>query len=386
MNRVLGVTLLKIRKGLRVVKRGEVWYGEACIHGKQSMKSLDTGDLVEATRRAMEWAGNPAQNIPMFKPTPRPDALSLDKALEEYQTWYDQKRKASTGKVTLPIVQAFIDRVGLDMDTRAVTQKHVQGYVDSRVEDECSYWTIKNDFGRVRAFLRWVEKKHNGAVDLHSVRGIELPKDTGVTPEAPTMETIRAIFRKVKGHPTLEDYLTCLLEIGCRPGELLALRGVDIECDLIKIRPHDGWSPKSKWSVRTIQITATAAGILNARKSKLFDKSALLFGLESGKMRSAQYTGHMYRDALRDDDGKIPAQFKDADLYSFRHAFATLHAAPGPAFMELQKLAAYMGHGPGSTHLLERFYADRNAMRAGAPPSLLGEAKEGKVVAMGKDR
>ena len=78
----------------------------------------------------------------------------------------------------------------------------------------------------------------------------------------------------------------------------------------------------------------------------------------------------------------MPEAFKLVNLYAWRHVFASYHAQPGPAFMELQNLAAYLGHGPGSTHVLERGYADRAAMRRGAPPSLLEGAKEGKVVSL----
>jgi integrase len=377
------VTRRSLGKGVTLVKRGESWHLEVFKVGKWALRrSMNTGDSTVAEERARVILAGNTPTVPMIRQTPKPDALTLDKALEEYEIWYEAKRKASTVAVSLPIVRSFIHRVGAESDTRAVTQKHVQSYIDSRVDDECCYWTIKNDFGRVRAFLKWIEKRHNGAVDLHCVRGIEFPKDNSVTPEAPSMDMLNTIFRKIHNHPTLYDVCRCLLDIGCRPGELLALRGIDIEGNIIKIRPHDEWSPKSKWSVRTIQITNEAAAILNGRKERLFNKTALLFGLESGKMRNAKYTGSMYRDALRDDDGEMLPEFKNCDLYSFRHAFATLHAAPGPAFMELQKLAAYMGHGPGSTHLLERFYADRNAMRAGAPPSLLGEEKDGKLVSM----
>jgi len=387
----MGITRIKLQKGLHLVKRGEVWYAEKFAGGRwEYRKSLQTGDLETAKRRLIEEA---VSSEPILRNRPaKVAALSLDRAFETYEEWYEKRRKESSQEVTFPVIRSFIKRLGGDTDTRDITQKHLQDYIDSR--EGCSFWTVKNDFGRVRAFLKWIDKKNAGAIDLHCVRGIELPKDNSVTPEAPSMETVKAILRRVKGHPTLEDLCTVLFETGMRPGEVLALRGVDVNGNLVKIqkRDSDGWSPKSKWSIRTIQVPETVAAILKARKERLFDKAGYVFGLESGKMRHEKYVSAMFRDALRGGKkGKVemPAEFRGVNLYGLKHAFCSIHAAavidgkPNPAYMPLQQLSAYVGHGPGSTHLLERHYADRNAMRAGAPVALLGTSVETTVTAIG---
>lgn len=64
------------------------------------------------------------------------------------------------------------------------------------------------------------------------------------------------------------------------------------------------------------------------------------------------------------------------------HFFASEHTAPGPQHMAIESLGAYVGHSPSSFKVLLRWYTDQNALRRGAPVSALGEAKEGKVVAM----
>jgi hypothetical protein len=71
-------------------------------------------------------------------------------------------------------------------------------------------------------------------------------------------------------------------------------------------------------------------------------------------------------------------------LYDFRHFFCSEHAAPGPQHMEIEALAAYIGHSPASTQTLLRWYADQRALRRGAPAELVGEPKEGKVIPLGK--
>jgi hypothetical protein len=48
--------------------------------------------------------------------------------------------------------------------------------------------------------------------------------------------------------------------------------------------------------------------------------------------------------------------------------------------MELEALAAYIGHSPKSRETLMRWYVDQVALRRGAPPALTEAPKEGHVV------
>jgi integrase len=372
-----GVTRIRLQKGRHLVKRGDVWYLESCAEGRQLRRSLGTGDVQEATRKAA--AGEEAPQATFRPPGGAAAPLTLEKAYAEFEEWFRKSHKPSGSRVTLPTVEAFVDFVGAGSDTRAVTKAHVQNFVDQKAERSAIY--VRNEFARVRAFLRRIETKHKDAVDLDCVRGIDLPKDEGTTRTVPDPETVRAILRKLGSHPWLGDFVTVLLETGMRPGELLAVRGVDLRGKLLDIKPWGSWSPKSKWSVRTLQLTEPAARILEERKKRLFEKGWPVFSLPNGKVRNVKYTSAQYREALK-EDGQIPAAFQDANLYCWRHVFCSFHAQPGPAFMELQTLAAYIGHAPGSTRTLERWYTDREAMRRGAPPSLVGEPKEGKVATL----
>lgn len=77
------ITRIRLQKGRHLVKRGDMGYLETCIQGLQGRRSLGTGDLQEATRRAAE-GGEPAVLIPVLKPKPQPAGLTLGKALEDY--------------------------------------------------------------------------------------------------------------------------------------------------------------------------------------------------------------------------------------------------------------------------------------------------------------
>jgi integrase len=311
--------------------------------------------------------------------------MTLDQAFLKYDEWFRKGHKESAFGVTLPAVEKFIEHAGADIDTRELTADHVQRFLDSF--DDHSPIYVRNTFARIRAFVRWIDRKYRDAVDLRAVKGIELPKVPAVADEVPPMETIKALLAKLSTHEWLGDYCTVLLETGMRPGEALAVRGVDLRDELLDIKPHDDWSPKSEHSVRTIPLSETARKILQARKEKLFDKRFPIFGFSTGKMRNAKEVGRLYREAMK-TDGKIPAQWKDCNIYFFRHAFASFHAKtkidrkPNPGYMVLQDLAKYMGHAPGSSRTLERWYIDARAEDIGAPVSLTGERQDGAVIPM----
>src|SRR5258708_1425521 len=192
-----GFTRVKIRKGLTLVKRGEVWYAEECRRGVQTRRSLGTADLQEATRRAAVGPDDASVLNPVLK-SKTPEALTLGKAFEEYEAWYEKNKRASGARRALPVVRRFLDLVGETTDVRGVTREHVQRWVDSRLDGRAGV-TVRNDFARVRAFLRWIAAR-KGVVDWNLTRGIEKPKDDEVTAEAPSADRVRAVLAKLRSH------------------------------------------------------------------------------------------------------------------------------------------------------------------------------------------
>src|SRR5689334_24395466 len=104
-----GVMRVKIRKGLTLVKRGEVWYAEECRRGLQTRRSLTTGDLQEAMRRAA--MGPEDQPVPRHRSAPPAETLTLGKAFEEYEEWYRKNKRSTGARRCVPVVELFIDSV-----------------------------------------------------------------------------------------------------------------------------------------------------------------------------------------------------------------------------------------------------------------------------------
>jgi hypothetical protein len=142
---------IRLQKGRHLVKRRDIWYLETCIQGLQDRHSLGTGDLQEATRRAAE-GGEPGVLSLVLKPKPRPTSLTLAKAFEEYEDWYKKNRRENGSKQVLAVLRHFMEKLGEDFETRAITRDHIQRWVDGRVDGRAPN-TVNRDYARLRAFI-----------------------------------------------------------------------------------------------------------------------------------------------------------------------------------------------------------------------------------------
>ncbi len=376
--------VVKLRKGLRLVKRGEIWYLEMCVRGQQSRRSLGTADYNEAMKLVAQYDAG-ATPPPVRKPASTPPAPipTLGDMSDKYDDWYAKDRKDSGRRQAMAVVGAFVDFAGSERETRSISRDDVQRFMDKRGETRAPS-TIASEFGRLRAFLRRIHRHDESWINLGVTRGIDLPRDESVTKEALSREVFAAALRVLRSHEWMGDYIAVLAEAGMRPAELLAVRGIDFKDGLLHIRPWGTWSPKSKWSNRKILLNPNAARILAARVEKMFDKTVPIFANKDGEMQRVDNTYQYLQKALKDPNtGEKPELLRGFTLYSCRHFFCSEHAAPGPEHMELEALGAYIGHSPSSTRTLMRYYVDREALRRGAPKSLLnlgGEA--GKVHSM----
>ena len=366
---------VKIRKGLRIVKRGQTWYREERVQGKPVRVSLETSDEREALRKAVAGPEVPARPLLMHKPA----GLTLQDALEEYEAWYARNRRSVDR--TLAAVEPFVRMAGPDLDARALTREHVQRWADTWADGH-SPLTVKADFSRVRAFIRWIAARKEIPALFNVCRGIDLPRDTEVTAEAPSVEKVRAVLRKVSGHPWMGDFLRLLVETGARPSEILGIRGIDLKGKLLSIVPWEGRLLKNKWSRRTIELNDAAAEILQKRVSRMIDRTRPIFATPLGTVYRERSVAHLLRELLAGGRGKPVPKELDLNLYDLRHCFASEHAAPGPGHMPVEALGAYLGHSPASVNVLLRWYTDQNALRRGAPAEVI-PTKEGKVVSMG---
>ncbi len=375
------ITRRKLSKGITLVKRGEIWHLEVFRNGRWELRrSLQTSDPSLADCRAIDVLGGGAELVtPFLRRKPKSVGLTLEEGSEKYEDWYRENRRKSGADRALPVVRMFVEAVGPERDTLSITRADVQNWVDSRVGGR-SPATVRCDFGKVRAFLFWLARRKN-VVDMDSCRGIDKPKDTRTTRAAPSTDKVRAVLAKLSRHPWLGDFARVLAETGMRPSELLGVRGIDFRDRFLSIVPWEGRGLKSEWSRRTIELNDQAAAILKSRAERIPDRSRPIFANASGGVYAERSVYHYFRNELGGGDSNRPPEALDMTLYDFRHFFCSEHAAPGPQHMDIEALAAYMGHSATSTRTLLRWYADPRALRRGAPVPLLPQGNERKVAA-----
>jgi integrase len=373
------LTRVRLQKGLTIVKRGRIWYAERCVRGLQTRWSLATEDAGEASRRAVLGQEGPA---PVPAAPPKPDVFTLGKAIEEYEEWYQKNRRDTGAKRLFPVLRVFVDALGEEKETKAVTRDDIQRWIDSRTDGR-SPVTVRGDFARVRAFIYWIARRKSAA-DINACRGIDKPRDEGLTKEAPGPEKVKSVLAKLRAHPWLGDFTHILAETGMRPTELLGIRGIDLRGKLLSIVPWEGRQLKSKWSKRVIELNRTAATILSRRLDQKFDKNLPVFASGTGGVYKERSIIHLFRELLAGGRRKPVPESLKMTLYDFRHFFCSEHAAPGSQHMEIEALSAYIGHSPASTQTLLRWYADQRALRRGAPAPLIAQSKPGKIIRMRK--
>lgn len=190
-------------------------------------------------------------------------------------------------------------------------------------------------------------KKLNGS----PMAGVEIPKEWAQADEsdeeeerAMTPQQVAQFLDAAKG-TRFDNLFTLAFHVGCRPGELLALKWADLDTGAKTLRVNQSivwrkagdWylkKPKTKLSRRTLPLTDALIGLLSAQR-----KSQLEARMKVGKLWTDH--GFIFPDevgepypqwTLRNDFKRV---LKAAGLpetfttYSARHTMATLLIATG---------------------------------------------------------
>lgn len=364
---------VEVRKGVHLVRRGGRWYLETCAHGVQERKALGTGDYNEAYRRVMLA---PPSDPQAALPPEQPKRTTMADLYNAYDKEYRESFRASSARRELPVVKTFVDFVGREKDVRRLSHEEINAFLEKRkgiVSDHTRY----NDYNRVKGFINWARRpagKRPPYLTVDLMSGVRVPERPNAPKEAPSTEEVKAAIRAHQGS-WLGDFFAILCETGMRPSELLALRGLSIKDEVVRIESWGTFKLKTKKSERTLQVSDTAARILKDRIGTLFDKSLPVFHGRLGNIRNEFKVSEQFHKKLPETlHGRVT-------LYSGRHYFASEHSAPGPNYWPQEQLASYLGHS--SSAMLDRWYSDDRAKRRGKPSSLLVEQEGGgKVVGM----
>lgn len=241
----------------------------------------------------------------------------------------------------------------------------VLGYQKWRRENKRSARTINSETATLRQILLWAQQR-----DLvrnvpiiepipHFVPSLELP-----TPA----EVMRIIANMAKDETAV--LIRTIAETGLRKGELFSLRWNDVDRsrNALVVRDHEGFTPKTASSRRSVLVTSDLIAAIN----QLPRKNELVFPGRSGARKTS--VAKALATAVKKADVTREGAPMRLTLHMLRKAHATWHAEQGTPQVVLQDR---LGHTRGSRVTQQVYiHASENAQKRAAALSLQAMAEQ----------
>jgi len=185
------------------------------------------------------------------------------------------------------------------------------------------------------------------------------PAQQSTTRTVPKAQEVRELLAAAAAEPDLELYLRLAATTGLRPGELCALRWVDLDLEVAEVRVtgnvvhakglEGGYvrkPPKSVHGVRVLALEPGSVELLAAHRSRCAERARAWGGelAQASYVFSADEAGRrpIRRDTMTRRYGKLAAGLgQRSTLYGLRHFMATQLGAVA----ETGTVRGRMGHG-----------------------------------------
>lgn len=364
--------------------RGDIYWFAHRVNGKPEWDSLKTNDLKEALQAAEDIAIDSGPVIPQA-PTAdqRRKVKTLSEILSLYKVDYEKRRRKSTARRAFEILEKFIQFVGQQNRADVVEREHVERFRDSReacisksTKRKLSPWTINNDVGRVRHFLRWAARKkfRRAAPDLTDMK---LPTPNKKARGLSQAE-VGIVRTKLERHPELSDWFELAINVGFRPAEQAHLRACDYDekAHKVWVRPWGDWKPKTARGERNLPVNGAAQAVLLRLKERAVaemnrlklkkkpEGDGLLFPNPVGGIWDLDNLRHHFTG-----NGKWKGALPEGmffTLYCCRHTYAHREVAAGKTTQ--QQLMMRMGHSDPKT--TKGYFEGMDLDDIGPPPDL----------------
>lgn len=221
--------------------------------GKQVRKLFDSRKEAEAEARAISRQYQ-ARLLGLAQPQ-RQVAMTFAELADSWVDWEGQRVRTlrkkpgshTTDLARLRYLREFFARD----DISTITTERVADYEEWRIgQNTHSKETINGELRTLRKIMRWGAKKEYVA---------RLPEFeiTGAASREVDIPTPVQMVRLLEALPSrLRPVIRFMAETGCRSGEAFHLTWdcVDELRGVVQFKPHDGWTPKTKQSVRRVFI------------------------------------------------------------------------------------------------------------------------------------
>lgn len=243
-----------------IINRRGVWYLKFIVDGRTYRES--TG--LEATERnrsaALHQAELKRQAILEGRSEPKVKARLFSDAAAEFLTWAEQEHRAhpNTAKRLRASFASLLERFGA-RTVMSLGEGDLEDFKTWRRKASIKEVSLRHDLHALSKFFRYAIAQRWAR--RNPVDAVKLPSDAdAVRIHVLTTEEERAYFARARG--PLYDLGRLMLNQGCRPEELLALRKCDVDLERRELRIVAG---KSLAARRTLDLTAESLSILAAR-------------------------------------------------------------------------------------------------------------------------
>ncbi len=303
----------QVGEHVRVFRRGKTWYANFQRDGKQHRVSLRTPNKKVALRKALKIEAELAAGLW----NPAPEAATVEKAITAYLDFLRAEGRApkTLSKYTKVLGRVReLSRERKVKDLTGVDLAFVDAYRRKRTDDGIGPKTKYTETVILRQLVNFALSRNMLGID--PLRGLKLKKPKPTPQPCWTLEQLNKILAAAPAH--VRPALTLLAETGMRFGELawLTWDDIDLDANVLRIRPKDGWKPKSG-DRRAVPISTVARAILDAlprRWKWVVTMPASTTHPEPGR----QWTERRLLSALKQ---VLEGMGLPGKLHTFRHTF-----------------------------------------------------------------
>jgi integrase len=349
----------------------EAWYGKWYIGSKRAQRRIGP-KRKPGTREGLTRAQAEAELRRRIESTEAPKPArgpSVAEAGERLvRSLEAQGRKASTLAAYESTLRAHLRPHFGERPITRITTEDVEAFIASRNSKGCAPKSIRNHLGTLHAILDFARVRPNPVADARR------PEATDTDPDIRflTEEELEALLRSIPDDPMGETdrtlYLTAALT-GLREGELFALRWLDVDWQVMRVRVRRSYArkragreaqfgrPKSKRSSRSVPMHDRVGQALERhyQASNYQADDDLVFGHpHTGKPLDSSKALKRFKAALR------TATIRPLRFHDLRHTFGTRMAAAGVPMRTLQE---WMGHRDIKTTMIYADYAPSDQER-----------------------
>jgi integrase len=227
---------------VRIFLKGNLWWANYQINGRQRRQSLRTASKKEARRRALLLEAD----ILRGQLRPESKASGIGTTVEAYRCYLKTEKRAPKTLVKYNKVLDRVQQLAERLRRKTMAELDLQfidKYRKERTDSDAAPKTIYNETMIIRQLVNFAKSRRLVVND--PLAGLRLKEPKPAPQPCWTEDEVDRILAAAS--PSNRAALTILADTGLRIGELkhLTWDDVDYSNNVLHIRPKDGWKPKT---------------------------------------------------------------------------------------------------------------------------------------------